>query len=545
MRRLDINGGEADPRPSLLSRRSSKRPVDLLFFGGIGTFIKASSESHADASDKGNDSLRIDGKDVRAKVVGEGANLGVTQRGRIEYAMQGGRIDTDAIDNSAGVDTSDHEVNIKILLNAVMAAGKITLAQRNALLQQMTDEIAAHVLRDNYLQGIALSLAESHGVERIDGEARLIRDLERAGRLDRAIEYLPTERSARGARSCISRAATRPELSVLLAYVKNTLTEDLIDSDFPDDPQLAADLFGYFPKLLTEKFRDAIEHHRLRRELIATVAANDLVNRTGITFLREISVRTGRTPGGRASPASHGDRALEVLGFLDGALWGRYQSPRQQGVGANPARDGQDRAAPRRARHGVVPRRLEARYRGAGVAAHRPGRRVACAEHIGEFMPGLHKAELCAASPPSPAKACRRIWQGVAAARFPSIRGRYRAASLKTAQRDFLEAGRRFYAIGSHSRSTRCASPRASSSPSTQWQKLAVSALIEDLYAHQADLTARALHDGGDFAPWLDSHARDLGRLDTLVREIDAATTPDLAMLTVANRGAPGVAFVE
>ncbi len=292
--RLDIAAESLTPAE--LIQALLKAPVDLLFFGGIGTFIKAASETHAEASDKGNDALRIDGKDVRAKVVGEGANLGVTQRGRIEYAMNGGRIDTDAIDNSAGVDTSDHEVNIKILLNAAMAAGKITLEARNALLQSMTGEIAEHVLRDNYLQGLALSLAESDGAERIDSEARLIRDLERAGRLDRAIEFLPSD-DALAARAQAHQPLTRPELSVLLAYVKNTLAEDLIDSDLPDDPQLETDLIGYFPKILRERFRDEIQRHQLRRELIATVAANDLVNRTGITFLRETAARTGRSPG--------------------------------------------------------------------------------------------------------------------------------------------------------------------------------------------------------------------------------------------------------
>ncbi|HEX4193473.1 MAG TPA: NAD-glutamate dehydrogenase, partial [Stellaceae bacterium] len=264
--RLDIKAEHLTPAE--LIQAILKAPVDLLFFGGIGTFIKASNETHADAGDKSNDALRINGNDVRAKVVGEGANLGVTQKGRIEYAMKGGRIDTDAIDNSAGVSTSDHEVNLKILLNGAVASGRITLEARNRLLQQMTDDVAAHVLQDNYLQGLALSLAESYGAERIDSEARLIRDLDRAGRLDRAIEFLPSD-DALAARARDHQPLTRPELSVLLAYVKNTLTEDLIESDFPDDPQLEADLFGYFPPVLRAQFHDEIAHHQLRRELIA------------------------------------------------------------------------------------------------------------------------------------------------------------------------------------------------------------------------------------------------------------------------------------
>jgi glutamate dehydrogenase len=527
---LDITAEKLTPAE--LIQAILKAPVDLLFFGGIGTFIKASNESHAEASDKGNDALRIDGKDVRAKVVGEGANLGVTQKGRIEYAMQGGRIDTDAIDNSAGVDTSDHEVNIKILLNAVMAAGKITLVQRNALLQQMTDEIAAHVLRDNYLQGIALSLAEAHGVERIDGEARLIRDLERAGRLDRAIEFLPTE-DALAARAQAHQPLTRPELSVLLAYVKNTLTEDLIDSDFPDDPQLAADLFGYFPKLLTEKFRDAIEHHRLRRELIATVAANDLVNRTGITFLREISARTGRSPGEIA-------RAYMILREVFGldALWADINALDNK----VPAQTQLDmvktalRLVERVAAWFLAGAKLDI---AAQVEAYRPGVAV-LADHIGDFMPESHQAELLRRVA---AYAGKGVPQELAlrVARLDFLLSAVDVVRLaKAAPCDFLEAGRRFYAIGSHFKLDALRLAARKLLADTQWQKLAVSALIEDLYAHQADLTARALARGGDFEQWLEGHARDLGRLDALVREIEAATQPDLAMLTVANRALRG-----
>ncbi|HEY3918117.1 MAG TPA: NAD-glutamate dehydrogenase domain-containing protein [Stellaceae bacterium] len=528
--RLDIAAEHLTPAE--LIQAILKAPVDLLFFGGIGTFIKASGESHAEASDKGNDGLRIDGKDVRAKVVGEGANLGVTQKGRIEYAMKGGRIDTDAIDNSAGVDTSDHEVNLKILLNGVVAAGGLTLAQRNDLLQQMTDQIADHVLQDNYLQGLALSLAEAQGVERLDGEARLIRDLERAGRLDRAIEFLPSD-DALAARERAHQPLTRPELSVLLAYVKNTLTEDLIESDFPDDPQLEEDLFGYFPKILTERFRDAIQHHRLRRELIATVAANDLVNRTGITFLREIGARTGRSPGDVA-------RAYMIVRQVFGldALWTDINAldnkvPAQLQLEMFKAAL---RLVERVTAWFLAGSRLDI---AAQVEAYRPG--VAqLAENVTAFMPDSHKAELLRRVAAFAAKGAPEAL-ALRVARLDFLLSAVDIVRLaKTAQRDFLEAGHRFFAIGSHFKLDTLRVAARKLLADTQWQKLAVSALIEDLYAHQADLTARALAGGGDFDKWLEGHSRDLGRLDTLVREIEAATLPDLAMLTVANRALRG-----
>ena len=521
--RLDIKAEHLTPAE--LIQAILKAPVDLLFFGGIGTFIKASTETHADAGDKSNDALRVDGKDARAKVVGEGANLGVTQRGRIEYAMKGGRIDTDAIDNSAGVSTSDHEVNLKILLNG---AGRITLDERNALLRQMTDEIAAHVLQDNYLQGLALSLAESYGAERIDSEARLIRDLERAGRLDRAVEFLPSD-DVLAARAQEHQPLTRPELSVLLAYVKNTLAEDLIESDFPDDPQLEDDLFGYFPKILRTRFRDEIVHHRLRRELIATVAANDLVNRTGITFPHELAARTGRGVGdvARAYMIVRQIFDLDVLWADIDALDNKVPAQLQLDLIRTALR-----LVERITAWFLAGSRLDIK---AQIEANRPGVML-LAEQIGELIPNAEKDELARqieafADKGVPRELALRV-----------VRLNFLLSSVdivrlaKTGQHDLLEAGRRFFAIGERFRLDALRAAARKLVAETQWQTLAVSALIDDLYGHQADLTARALARGSDFQPWLDGHARDLGRLDTLVREIEAATQPDLAMLTVANR---------
>ena len=280
--------------PAELIRKLLGAAVDLLWFGGIGTFVKASDESHAEVGDRSNDALRIDSTEIRAKVVGEGANLGVTQRGRIAYALAGGRIDTDAIDNSAGVDTSDHEVNLKILIDRAIAARKLPASERDALLHGMTADVAALVLHDNYLQGQALSVAEARGVAALDRQIRLIRDLEKSGRLDRALEFLPDDETL-AARAAQLQGLTRPELAVLLAYSKMTLDDELLASDLPDAPQLVEDLYAYFPPSLRERLGPQIPTHPLRREITATVVTNDLVNRVGITFVSDLRARTGRS----------------------------------------------------------------------------------------------------------------------------------------------------------------------------------------------------------------------------------------------------------
>src|SRR6185312_12302131 len=275
--------------PAELIRRLLTAETDLLFFGGMGTFVKARAESHLEVGDRANDALRVDAETLRATVVGEGANLGVTEKARIAYALQGGRIDTDAIDNSAGVSMSDHEVNIKILLGHAIAEGALDPAEREPLLARMTDEVAALVLRDNYLQGAALSAAEAQGG--FDRQVGLMRELERAGRLDRAVEFLPDDDTL-AARDRL----TRPELAVLLAYAKMSLDADLLASNLPDQPEFAADLAAYFPNELQQRFAAQIATHPLRREIVATVVANDLVNRVGLTFAPGLAAQTGRSP---------------------------------------------------------------------------------------------------------------------------------------------------------------------------------------------------------------------------------------------------------
>ncbi|SHK86638.1 NAD-glutamate dehydrogenase [Streptomyces yunnanensis] len=289
---LGIEAGVKKMTPADLMQTILKAPVDLLWNGGIGTYVKASTESHADVGDKSNDAIRVNGEDLRVKVVGEGGNLGLTQLGRIEFASAGGKINTDAIDNSAGVDTSDHEVNIKILLNSVVANGDMTVKQRNKLLAQMTDEVGSLVLRNNYAQNTALALALAQSSSMLHAQQRFMRRLVRDGHLDRALEFLPTDRQIRE-RLSAGRGLTQPETAVLLAYTKITVADELIQTALPDDPYLQHLLHAYFPTALREKFTEQVDGHALRREIVTTVMVNDTVNTGGTSFLHRMREETG------------------------------------------------------------------------------------------------------------------------------------------------------------------------------------------------------------------------------------------------------------
>ncbi|MFF4322007.1 NAD-glutamate dehydrogenase [Streptomyces sp. NPDC001568] len=294
---LGIEAGVTKMTPAELMQAILRSPVDLLWNGGIGTYVKSTAETHADVGDKANDAIRVNGSDVRAKVIGEGGNLGLTQLGRIEFARtgaggEGGKINTDAIDNSAGVDTSDHEVNIKILLNAVVADGDLTVKQRNALLAEMTDEVGHLVLRNNYAQNVALANGAAQAPSLLHAQQRFMRRLERDGLLNRGLEFLPTDRQIRELLSN-GKGLTQPELAVLFAYTKITVADELIATGLPDDPYLRRLLHAYFPGALRAKFPEQIEGHALRREIITTLLVNDTVNTGGSTFLHRLREETG------------------------------------------------------------------------------------------------------------------------------------------------------------------------------------------------------------------------------------------------------------
>lgn len=285
---LGINNERLTPQE--LIQQLLRAPVDLLWNGGIGTYVKASTESHGDADDRANNAVRVNANELRCKVMGEGGNLGLTQRARIEYALRGGRINTDFIDNSAGVDCSDHEVNIKILLTKAFDEGSVDT--RNQLLCTMKNEVEQLVLRSNYLQSEAISMMQALAHTRMGAKGHLISTLERKGLLDRELEYLPDNETLRE-RMARSEPLTRPELSVLLSYSKIFVYQELLDSDVPEDPYLVRELVAYFPSQLRGDYRQCMDSHPLRREIIATVVTNSMINRMGASFPLRVQEDTG------------------------------------------------------------------------------------------------------------------------------------------------------------------------------------------------------------------------------------------------------------
>ncbi|MBI3447149.1 MAG: NAD-glutamate dehydrogenase, partial [Magnetospirillum sp.] len=535
-------GIEADSMtPTELIRHLLRVPVDLLFLGGIGTYVKASTESNADAGDRANDALRINGRELNAKVVGEGANLGFTQLGRIEYAMcgaggEGGRIDTDAIDNSAGVDCSDHEVNIKILVNDLVAAGDLTPKQRDKLLAEMTGEVGALVLRDNYLQTQALTMLQAQGADLLDAESRFMRLLEKAGRLDRGIEFLPvdetlTERAAK------KQGFTRPELAVLLAYGKIWLYDHILASDLPDDPFMAIDLTNYFPTALRDRFGNEIQRHRLKREIIATVVTNSIVNRVGGAFVSELMETTGYPPAQVARAyivARDAFRMREVWRAIE-ELDGKVPAIAQTAM-LTEANRLVERATMWVLRSMPSPFAL-----GAGIA---------------ELSPGVKALEgaVPAILPPDAANAVTaRIEQFVGQGVPPDLARRVgnlivlasAADIMRIAARQDLPidvAGRLYFAVGARFSLGWLRASAEKLSGRGHWLKLAAAAAIEDLYGHQRDITATvaAAHSGLEpeaaIAAWSEANRAAVERAEALLAELKAASHVDLPMIMVANR---------
>ncbi|HWB48230.1 MAG TPA: NAD-glutamate dehydrogenase [Stellaceae bacterium] len=536
-RAFDI--GEEALTPAELIRHLLTARVDLLFFGGIGTFLKARAETHAQVGDKANDALRVDGEALRAKVVGEGANLGVTQRGRIAYAQQGGLIDTDAIDNSAGVSMSDHEVNIKILLGHAIATGALTAAEREPLLAAMTGDVAALVLRDNYLQGEALSVAETQGQSSVSGaldrQARMMRELEKQGRLDRALEFLPDDEEI-AARAAARRGLTRPELSVLLAYAKMSLDHELVQSDLPDAPVLEADLRAYFPPALRDRFAAQIAAHPLRREIIATAVANDVVNRGGLTFVHDLQARSGRAAPdvARAYRIVRDAFGLPALWLqieaLDNKVASAVQYEMLLDIGAIVEHAALWLLRAERLDFGSETARL------APAVAH-------LSDVVAELLPvaerALHDrrvARLRDANVPAP------IAARVGGIIFLTTAFEIGDLAARSGQ-PIDQAARIFYGVGARFALDELRDAARHLPADTSWQKAAVETLIDDFYGLQADLAERILkaaptgHAAADpIAAWTAGRSAQLAPAEAIAAEMRAATAPDLAMLVVASR---------
>jgi len=292
---LGIGGEVTEMTPPEVMRAVLMAPVDLLWNGGIGTYIKAESESQVDVGDRANDMIRVNGNQVRAKVIGEGGNLGVTSRGRVEFDLSGGRINTDALDNSAGVDCSDHEVNIKILIDSLVTSGKVSAAERTDLLMSMTDEVGRLVLTDNASQNDLMGTSRANAASLLPVHARQIRDLAKDRGLNRELEVLPSEKEIHR-RTEAGLGLTSPELATLMAHVKLALKDEILASELPDQEVFAARLPHYFPELLRDRFSHDIRSHQLRREIVTTMLVNDLVDTSGITYAYRITEDVGVGP---------------------------------------------------------------------------------------------------------------------------------------------------------------------------------------------------------------------------------------------------------
>ncbi|MER7888145.1 NAD-glutamate dehydrogenase [Streptomyces fimicarius] len=534
---LGIDASVSKMTPADLMQTILKAPVDLVWNGGIGTYIKAVSESNADVGDKANDAIRVNGEDLRAKVVGEGGNLGATQLGRIEFARNGGRINTDAIDNSAGVDTSDHEVNIKILLNGLVRDGDMTVKQRNKLLADMTDEVGALVLRNNYAQNVALSNASAQAPSLLHAQQRFMRRLERDGALDRGLEFLPADRHIRELLSN-EKGLSQPELAVLIAYTKITTADELISTVLPDDPHLQKLVHAYFPSELRERFPEAVDGHALRREIITTVLVNDTVNTAGSTFLHRLREETGASIE-EIVRAQY--TAREIFGLS--SVWDAVEA-----LDNKVAADVQTRIR-------LHSRRLVERG-SRWLLGNRP-QPVAIAETIDLFRDGVEQVwnelpklvkgadldwyhsildELTAAGVPD--ELAVRV-AGFSSA-FPALDI---VAIADRTGKEPLEVAEVYYDLADRLRITQLMDRIIELPRADRWQSMARASIREDLYAAHAALTSDVLSVGNGastpeqrFVAWESKNAAILARSRSTLEEIQGSDAFDLANLSVAMR---------
>jgi glutamate dehydrogenase len=534
---LGIESGVTKMTPADLMQTILKAPVDLVWNGGIGTYIKSSAESNADVGDKANDAIRVNGQDLRAKVVGEGGNLGATQLGRIEFARGGGRINTDAIDNSAGVDTSDHEVNIKILLNGLVRDGDMTVKQRNKLLADMTDEIGRLVLRNNYAQNTALANSVAQSASLLHAQQRFMRRLGRDGHLNRALEFLPTDRQIRELLNS-GKGLTQPELAVLLAYTKITTSDELIRTSLPDDPYLQKLLYAYFPDQLRAQFPEAVDGHALRREIITTVLVNDTVNTGGSTFLHRLREETGASIEEivRAQAA-----AREIFGL--GQVWDAVEA-----LDNKVAADVQTRIR-------LHSRRLVERG-SRWLLGNRP-QPLEIAGTIGFFKDGVDQVW---ADLPKMLKGADEEWyqsildelteagvpdelaQRVAgfSSAFPALDI---VAIAERVGKDPLAVAEVYYDLADRLGITQLMDRIIELPRNDRWQSMARASIREDLYAAHAALTADVLGVGNGtstpperFEAWEEKNAAILTRSRSTLEEIRGSDAFDLANLSVAMR---------
>ncbi len=532
---FDIEAQQLTPN-ELISRLLRSR-VDLLWNGGIGTYVKSSRETHLDVGDKANDGLRVNGSDLRCKVIGEGGNLGMTQLARVEYALSGGRSNTDFIDNAGGVDCSDHEVNIKILLNAVVNRGDLTEKQRNTLLVEMTDDVSRLVLQNNYRQVQAISLVEMQAEERFGEYRRFIQSFEEAGRIDRALEFLPTEEQLTERRAN-GQALTRPELSVLISYSKAVLKEQLIDSDLGADPYLADMVTTAFPPQMLAHYGDELQGHRLHREIMSTQLANDIVNRMGLNFV----LRQARATGASAADVARAYITVMEL-FRLRELWDwielldhKVPSDVQLDMMLKLLRlvKRGTRWFLRNRRHELLPTPLVKEFSG-GL------------EQLGDAFPDMLRGR---AAEQYQATYEQYLEQGVGedlAARIASTHQIYTALGIiqvsGETEAPMQDVARLYFFMGERLELDWFSAQILSSKIENEWQAMARDTYLEDLEWQQRTLAVGALRympEDGNLLTcvqrWEGEEQVLLGRWQDMLAQLHANESPDFAMFAVANR---------
>ncbi|MDT8344417.1 MAG: NAD-glutamate dehydrogenase [Thermohalobaculum sp.] len=530
-----VTGLDADKAtPAQLMKAILSAKADLLWFGGIGTYVKASAETHADAGDRTNDAIRVDGRDVRARVIGEGANLGITQRGRIELARCGVKLNTDAVDNSAGVDCSDHEVNIKIALGAVVEAGDMTAKQRNVLLAKMTDEVGALVLEDNYNQTLALSMTEARAPLLLDDHARFMRALEQRGLLNREIELLPNDEALADLRTR-GLGLTRPEIAVLIAYAKIVLFDQIVASGLPDEDHCTRFLIDYMPTPLRTAHREAILGHRLRREIIATVLANAVVNEAGPALTNRIGEETGADPALIVKAFAIGRDIFEIeqvraeIHALDTRVPAEAQNAMYLALSDLIASQSQ-----------AILARASDRGVAAVIAAYQPGVRQIAGNISGMLRDFLRTrlqtrvATLTEAGVPE-----------ALAARISGLEFLGGALDIvdvaRTRKRDVIEVAETYFAAGARFGLDWLRASARGLMTSDHWERIAVSRLVSDLRSQQSLIAAAALDAQADCTGtacidgWAAAHAEAVTRAERLVRELNEGGALTVAKLAVAS----------
>ncbi|MCG6872903.1 MAG: NAD-glutamate dehydrogenase, partial [Gammaproteobacteria bacterium] len=533
---IESNGSGLRMPPNELISSILRAPVDLFWCGGIGTYVKASSEDQRAAGDRDNDAVRVDAADLRCRVVGEGANLAFTQAARIEFAAAGGRINTDFIDNSGGVDCSDREVNIKILLRGWQSRGLLDAAARRALLERMTDEVAGQVLHGNFEQAQALSLNTNHAVHRLAEHAALMRAMEQAGRLDRALEFLPDD-STLGQRKSEGRGLTHPELAVLMAYTMIDLTSSLLASDLPDDPFFNRWLVAYFPTPLREQAGPLAEHP-LRREIVCTQVALEMLHRADITFIHRVREVTGASAD-QVVRATLGARRIFELD----ALWQQVSKLPAAVPAATRMKMFAEivRLAERTTRW--LLRHQRADLRDSSIPERYASDVEAVRGQLGEAVVSGHRRMLTAA---------RRDYErhGVEtelARRIAQLGALYSALDISDASRetgiDLAVVSRVYYQLGSQLELFWLREQMAQLPRKHDWHEISRTSLFDDSFNDQRQLTIRVLADYGRLRSgqtlvdrWLDRHRAATEKIRGMLNELKAVRQLDLVMIGVVVR---------